>query len=131
MKMHDVSHDCGEDVGSVGRPTALGTCRRKILAQGAGSDHIHGGEGSPTVRADGVHIMGERCVPCQKRGARQQARVSRMQKPYAVAGGAAGHDVHVAVGVLPNPVAIAKEGFQEGADATTELDHVDMARLGH
>ncbi len=48
-----------------------------------------------------------------------------MQQPKAVAGCAASHNVHVAVSVALDPVAISKEGFQEGANATTKLDQVD------
>ena len=54
-----------------------------------------------------------------------------MQQPDSVAGSATSHDVYVVVGIALNLVAIAEEGFQEGADATAELDQVDGASLGH
>ena len=66
-----------------------------------------------------------------KSNAWEQARVASVQQPEALAGCAASHDVHVAIGLALDPVAIAKKGFQKGADASTELDHVDGARLGN
>jgi hypothetical protein len=53
-----------------------------------------------------------------------------VQKPKAVAGCAAGHDVHVAVGVALYPVSVAEEGFQEGTNTSTELNQMDGLALG-
>ena len=63
VEVLNLAHDSGEDAGSVRRPTALGACRRKRLAWRTGSDHVHGVKSSPVIRANGVHIMGESCVP--------------------------------------------------------------------
>ena len=82
------------------------------------------------VCTDRVHVVGEGGVPRCEGCARKQARVPGVQKPKAVAGCVAGHDVHVAVGVALDPVTVAKKGFQEGTDASTELNQVDRLSLG-
>ena len=79
---------------------------------------------------DRVHVVGEGSVPRCEGRARKQARVPGVQEPKAVAGCAAGHDVHVAVSVTMDPVTVAKKGFQEGTDASTELNQVDRLSLG-
>ena len=48
-----------------------------------------------------------------------------------MAGNRAGHEVHVAVGVALELIAIAKKGFKKGADATAKLDQMNGASLGH
>ena len=63
VEMLNLAHDSGEDVGGVRRPTALGACRRERLIGWAGSDHVHGGESGPVIRAGGVHVMGKSCIP--------------------------------------------------------------------
>ena len=69
------------------------------------------------VCTDGVHVVGKGGVPRCEGCARKQARVPGVQKPKAVAGCAAGHDIHVAVGVALDPVSVAEKSFQKGTDA--------------
>ena len=82
------------------------------------------------VCTDGVHVVGKGSVPRCEGCAGKQARVPGVQEPKAVAGCAAGHDVHVAVGVTLYPVSIAKKSFQKGTDASTELNQMDGLALG-
>ena len=82
------------------------------------------------VCADRVHVVGEGGVPRCEGCARKQARVPGVQKPKAVAGCAAGHDVHGAVGVALYPVSVAEESFQEGTNTSTELNQMDGLALG-
>ena len=82
------------------------------------------------VCTDSVHVVGEGSVPRCEGCARKQARVPGVQEPKAMAGCAAGHDVHVTVCVALDSVSVAKKGFQEGTDASTELDQVDGLGFG-
>ena len=82
------------------------------------------------VCTDGVHVVGKGGIPRCEGCAGKQARVPGVQEPKAVASCAAGQDVHVAVSVTMDPVTVAKKGFQEGTDASTELDQVDGLGFG-
>ena len=82
------------------------------------------------VCTDGVHVVGEGSVPRCEGRARKEARVPGVQEPKTVASCTAGHDIPVAVSVALDPVSVAKEGFQKGTDASTELNQVDRLALG-
>ena len=82
------------------------------------------------VCTDSVHVVGKGSVPRCEGCAGKQARVPGVQEPKAVASCAAGHDIHVAVGVALYPVSVAEEGFQEGTVASTELNQMNGLALG-
>ena len=82
------------------------------------------------VCTDGVHVVGKGSIPRCEGCARKQTWVPGVQEPKAVASCAAGHDIHVAVSVALDPVSVAKEGFQKGTDASTELNQMDRLALG-
>ena len=82
------------------------------------------------VCTDGVRVVGKGGVPRCEGCARKQARVPGVQKPKAVASCAAGHDIHVGVGVALDPVSVAEKSFQKGTDASTELNQMDGLALG-
>ena len=79
---------------------------------------------------DSVHIVGKGRIPRCEGCAGKHARVPGMQEPKTVAGCAAGHDVHVTISVALDSVSVAEKGFQEGTDASTELDQVDGLGFG-